>query len=86
MKQAIFYSVFIIALLFVACNKKDNNISKTALLPSGTWKLTAAVSDNDANLVIWSDTWDVLVLTNTTLKWMEAYPGGRSGLVTFTKL
>ena len=142
MKQSIFYSVFIIVFLLFACNKTDNNVSKTALLTSGSWKLTAVVSDNDAdgtyetddyagfpdcykdnfyifhtngvlemnegpfmcdptdpqtettnwqlinndaNLMIWNDTWEVLELTNTTLKWKEAYPGGRSSLVTFTK-
>ena len=141
MKKVIFLTALTV-LFITACSKKDTTISKTQLLTSGTWKLTAVVSDNDAdgtyetddytgfpdcykdnfysfhtngvlemnegplkcdptdpqtettnwqlinndvNLVIWNDTWEVLELTNTTLKWKEAYPGGRSGLVTFTK-
>jgi len=35
--------------LFAACNKKDKVMSKTDILTSGTWKITALVEDNDGN-------------------------------------
>ena len=35
--------------MLAACNKKDTAASKTQLLTSGTWKLTAVVADDDGN-------------------------------------
>ena len=35
--------------LFASCNKKDKVMSKTDILTSGTWKITALVEDNDGN-------------------------------------
>jgi hypothetical protein len=44
------YTIFLF-LLLAACSKKDKVAvtSKTDLLTSGTWKLTALVSDDDGN-------------------------------------
>lgn len=39
----------IFSLLIFSCSKKDSNLSKKDLLTSGSWKLTAVVSDDDAN-------------------------------------
>ena len=49
MKKTNTITALFFILLFVACNKKDTAASKTELLTSGTWKLTAVVSDNDGN-------------------------------------
>lgn len=49
MKKTISITALFFILLLAACNKKDTAASKTQLLTSGTWKLTAVVSDNDAN-------------------------------------
>src|ERR1700675_4114342 len=42
------YTIFFF-LLLAACSKKDKVASKTELLTSGSWKLTAVMADNDAN-------------------------------------
>ncbi len=39
----------IFTLLIISCSKKDSNLSKKEILTSGSWKLTAVVSDDDAN-------------------------------------
>ena len=39
----------IFTLLIISCSKKDSNLSKKDMLTSGSWKLTAVVSDDDAN-------------------------------------
>ena len=49
MKKSISITALFFILLFVACNKKDTATSKTELLTSGTWKLTAVVADEDGN-------------------------------------
>ena len=49
MKKTISITTLFFILLFVACNKKDTAASKTELLTSGTWKLTAVVADEDGN-------------------------------------
>lgn len=49
MKKIISISALFFTFLLAACNKKDTAVSKTELLTSGTWKITAVVSDNDAN-------------------------------------
>ena len=49
MKKTMSIATLFFMLLLAACNKKDTAASKTVLLTSGTWKLTAVVSDNDAN-------------------------------------
>jgi hypothetical protein len=36
-------------LFIVACSKKENTLSKTEMLTSGTWKNTAVMYDNDGN-------------------------------------
>ena len=134
-------TISLILFLF-ACNKKDKVASKAELLTTGSWILTAAESDDDANgsyetddfaffppcfkdnfytfhtngeaeyneglskcdvmdpqtdittwsftnnessLVLDSDTYDVLVLSNTTLKLKQNFSGGRSSRITFAK-
>ena len=49
--KKIFLFPAVIFILFTACSKKDKVIvmSKTELLTTGTWKLTAVVADNDGN-------------------------------------
>ena len=42
-------STTIFTLLIISCSKKDSNLSKKDMLTSGSWKLTAVVSDDDAN-------------------------------------
>ncbi|MFN2440811.1 MAG: hypothetical protein ABR503_16520, partial [Chitinophagaceae bacterium] len=42
-------SATIFTLLIISCSKKDSNLSKKDMLTSGSWKLTAVVSDDDAN-------------------------------------
>ncbi len=49
MKKTISIASLFFILLLAACNKKDKAASKTELLTSGTWKLTAVISDNDGN-------------------------------------
>ena len=49
MKKTISIATLFFIILLAACNKKDKAVSKTELLTSGTWKLTAVVSDNDGN-------------------------------------
>lgn len=49
MKKNINITTLFLILLLAACSKKDSTPSKTELLTSGTWKLTAAVSDDDGN-------------------------------------
>ncbi len=126
-----------------ACKKdKEKTQSKTELLTTGSWKITASVSDNDgngtyetnefasfspcfvdniftfktngqleldegptkcdvmdpqietvtwqltnneANLVVDSQTYDITELSATTFKIKENWSGGRSSVVTFTK-
>lgn len=52
-KRTVFATLFIL-LVIMACNKKNdspvnNNPSKTEILTSGTWKLTAWIYDDDGN-------------------------------------
>ena len=49
MKKTISITTLFFILLLAACNKKDTAASKTQLLTSGTWKLTAVVADDDGN-------------------------------------
>ena len=49
MKKTFFLPALFLVLLVISCNKKDSTMSKTQLLTSGSWRLTAVVSDNDAN-------------------------------------
>jgi hypothetical protein len=49
MKIRTILTAAIFGLLLIACKKKDTAISKSDLLISGTWKLTAVVSDDDGN-------------------------------------
>lgn len=42
-------STILFTLLTISCNKKDNNLSKSELLTSGSWKLTAVMADDDGN-------------------------------------
>lgn len=49
MKKIISIAAIFFILLIAACNKKDTAASKTELLTSGSWKLTAVMADNDAN-------------------------------------
>lgn len=51
MKKLISISAIFLILLLAACSKKDKvaAASKTDLLTSGSWKLTALVSDDDGN-------------------------------------
>lgn len=49
MKKKFPFNLVFALLVFAGCNKKDSPSSKTELLTSGSWKLTAVVSDNDAN-------------------------------------
>lgn len=49
MKKTISITALFFILLLAACNKKDTAASKTELLTSGTWKLTAVVADEDGN-------------------------------------
>ena len=42
-------STTFLTLLTISCNKKDNNLSKSELLTSGSWKLTAVMADDDGN-------------------------------------
>ena len=49
MKRNFTIATLFLILLLAACNKKDTAPSKTELLTSGTWKLTAVVADEDGN-------------------------------------
>ena len=49
MKKTILFPAVIALLFCFACNKKDKVMTKTEILTSGTWKLTALVEDNDGN-------------------------------------
>lgn len=143
MKKTIF--LFATAFIFFCTSCKKENVktqSKTELLTTGSWKITAAVSDNDgngsyetndfasfppcfvdniftfktngqleldegptkcdvldpqietvawqltnneANIVVANDTYDLTELNTTTFKIKENFPGGGSSVVTFTK-
>ncbi len=48
-------SFALLTLFFAACSKKDKTQSKSELLTSGTWKLTAAEEDADGNGTYESD-------------------------------
>ncbi len=48
---------------------------------SGTWSLT----DNEANIMINTDKYAVVELTNTTFRWREDGPGNTSSIITLTK-
>lgn len=52
MKKSLFLVSFVF-ISFAACNKRDapviNPVSKAGMLTSGTWKITAMVSDDDGN-------------------------------------
>ncbi len=144
MKKTIFVFAATFFLFFIpACKKeKEKTQSKTELLTTGSWKITAAVSDNDgngsyetndfasfptcfvdniftfktngqleldegptkcdildpqvetvtwqfanneANIVVDSDTYDLTELNTSTFKIKENLSGGRSSVVTFTK-
>ena len=144
MKKTIFFFTAAFFLFFTpACKKdKEKTQSKTELLTTGSWKVTASVSDNDGNgtyetnefasfpacfidniftfktngqleldegptkcdvmdpqteTVAWqftnnemnimvdSDTYDITELNTTTFKIKENLSGGRSSVVTFTK-
>lgn len=144
MKKTIFLFTAAFFLFFTpACKKdKDKTQSKTELLTTGSWKVTASVTDNDGNgtyetnefalfpacfvdniftfktngqleldegptkcdvmdpqieTVAWqftnnemnitvdSDTYDITELNTTTFKIKENLSGGRSSVVTFTK-
>ena len=50
-----FCSLALLALLFAACSKKDKTLSKSELLTSGTWKLTAAEEDADGDGIYEAD-------------------------------
>jgi hypothetical protein len=42
--------LFLAGIVFlISCNKKDKTPTRTELLTAGSWKITAIVSDNDAN-------------------------------------
>jgi hypothetical protein len=49
MKIRTFLTVSLSGLFLFACHKKDTTVSRSELLTSGSWKLSAAVSDNDGN-------------------------------------
>ena len=50
MRKIIFLFAASFFIIFIeACSKKDKTASKTELLTTGTWKITAVVSDNDGN-------------------------------------
>jgi hypothetical protein len=144
MKKISFLFAATLFLFFTpACKKdKDKTQSKMELLTTGSWKVTASVSDNDgngsyetnefasfsscfidniftfktngqleldegptkcdimdpqtetvvwqltnneANLVVDSDTYDITELSTTTFKIKENLSAGRSSVVTFTK-
>lgn len=42
-------TALLMIILVTACSKKDKTASKSELLTSGTWKLSAAEEDNDGN-------------------------------------
>lgn len=132
----------LLAVLFTACNKKDKSPSRSELLTTGSWKITASESDNDANgtyetdnyasfndcfkdniftfkmggqaeldegptkcdpmdpqteiaswqltnndnnLVVDGDTYTILELSTSTLRFKQDLAGGRSTRVVFTK-
>ena len=141
MKKTI--SLFAVALiLFIPACKKDKAQSKTELLTSRSWKIIAAVSDddgngsyetddfaffppcfkdnflsfntngqvvqdegltkcdvadpqtetstwsfsnNETNITIDADTYDLMELRSSTLKVKQSFSGGRSSVVTLTK-
>jgi Lipocalin-like domain/Prokaryotic membrane lipoprotein lipid attachment site len=129
-------------LLLAACSKKDQGPTRTELLTSGSWNLTASELDDDGNgtyeidlyasfdacfkdnfvtfqsngqmvldegltkcdpndpqtenstwqlsadgskLTVDGDTYDILELSNSTLRIKDSYAGGRSNRVTFTR-
>ena len=49
MKKTFFLPALFLVLLVISCNKKDSTMSKTQLLTSGSWRLTAVVADEDGN-------------------------------------
>jgi hypothetical protein len=49
MKQIIPFTSICLILFLVACSKKDKVDSKSAMLTTGTWKLTGSETDNDGN-------------------------------------
>lgn len=57
------------------CDPNDPQIE------SGTWSL----ANNENNLVVNADTYPLVELSNTTLKWREEGPGNTSSIVTLTK-
>lgn len=131
-----------LAILFTACSKKDKSPSRSEMLTSGTWKITASETDNDGNgsyetdnyaifldcfkdnfvtfknggqleldegptkcdpmdpqtetdswsltnndntLVVGSDSYEILELSNSTFRFKEDLGAGRSNRVVFTK-
>jgi len=142
MKKTISLFAAALILFFIPACKKDKAQSKTELLTSGSWKITAAVSDDDGNgsyetddfaffppcfkdnflsfsingqvvqdegltkcdvtdpqtetstwsfsnnemnITIDADTYDLMELNNSTLKVKQNLSGGRSSVVTLTK-
>lgn len=55
MKLSTFFSVFIIAFLLFACSKKDNKVSKTTLLTTGSWNITSSLNDDDGDGIYETD-------------------------------
>ena len=49
MKKILFIFAAFFIMVQVACHKKDETQSKTSILTSGSWILTAATHDNDGN-------------------------------------
>ncbi len=48
MKKTLLLSLLVV-ILATACNKKDKTMSKTDILTSGSWKLSALVEDDDGD-------------------------------------
>lgn len=136
-------TTLLLLLAFItACSKKDKNQSRTELLTTGNWNITASENDDDANgtyetdnyalfddcfkdniftfktggqldldegpskcdpldpqtetvpwqltnndntLVVDGESYDILELNNSTLRFKENLTAGRSSRVTFTK-
>ena len=59
MKKVISTAAIFFVLLLAACSKKDTaaSKSKTELLTSGSWKLTAVTADDDANRTYETDSY-----------------------------
>jgi len=63
----------------------DEGPSKCDIMDPQTETVTWQFTNNEANLVVDGDTYDIAELSTTTFKIKENLSGGRSSVVTFTK-